>query len=302
MSGTSVSVWRRRCAAVVNWRRRWAAALILLAVGMDPALGGDLTARLLDDARDGRLDDFDFLPAALIAGGIDGQCELEGWLDRYAMLREKLLQSLPTSDAPECLEAIHEGLHEQILTGQYEASASDLRRTISGGDFNCLSSLVICLDLCQECELPMQIWLARGHVLLRASGEDGPIDIEPATPEWNLRATAARSGLRQARGLRQISLVELLGKFYYNRGVELLKQQQFADGIDLLRISLDLDPTDSDSRANLVAGLNNWAVDYLRTGRYDDAAGLIEQGLFFDPAFAPLIANQQLVRIKRAAR
>jgi tetratricopeptide (TPR) repeat protein len=286
MSGTSVSGLRRRCAG----------ALILLAIAVGPALGGDLTGRLRDDARDGQLNEFDFVSAALIAGGIDDECELQGWLDRYLDRREGLLSSLPTSEPWNQLEAIHEALHEQLLIGKYDAAASDLRLTLDHGDFNCLSSLAVYLDLCQACELPVQIWLARGHVFLRAAGEGGAVDIEPGTPEWDSRAMIRRSGLRR------ISLVELLGKFFYNRGVELLKAQQFAEGIELLRISLDLDPEDFDARANLVAGLNNWAVDYLRTGRYDDAAGLIEQGLFFDPGFAPLIANEQLVRVKRAGR
>jgi tetratricopeptide (TPR) repeat protein len=292
MSGTSVSAWRRSCAA----------ALTALLIAAAPALGGDLTDRLIDDARDGRLDSFDFPTAALIASGVDNQCELEGWLDRYVTLRERLLQSLPTSDAQQGFEALHDLLHEQLLTGKYEASASDLRRTMASGDFNCLSSLVIYLDLCHECELPVQIWLARGHVFLRAAGDDGVIEIEPGTPEWNPRTTIRRNGPRQLAGLRQITPVELLGKFYYNRGVELLKEQHFSEGIERLRNSLDFDPSDTDARANFVAGLNNWAVDYLRTGRYDAAAELIEQGLFFDPAFAPLVANQQLVRIKRTGR
>jgi len=259
-------------------------------------LGGDLTERLLDDARDGQLNEFEFVTAALIAGGIDDECELEGWLDRYLDRREGLLRSLPTSEPREQWEQIHDALHQQFLTGQYDATASDLRLTLDHGDFNCLSSLVVYLDLCQACELPVQIWLARGHVFLRTIGDCGAIHIEPGTPEWESRAVMRRSGLRQ------ISPVELLGKFLYNRGVERLKEQQFAEGIGLLRASLDLDPEDFDARANLVAGLNNWAVDYLRTGRYEDAAGLIEQGLFFDPSFAPLITNEQLVRVKRAGR
>jgi tetratricopeptide (TPR) repeat protein len=286
MSGTSLIGLRRWCAGV----------LILLAMAVGPVHGGDLTERLLDDARDGQLNEFDFVTAALVAGGIDDECELQGWLDRYLDCRESLLGSLPTSEPWQQLEAIHEALHEQLLSGKYDATASDLRLTLDHGDFNCLSSLAVYLDLCQACELPVQIWLARGHVFLRAVGEDGPVDIEPGTPEWESRAMVRRNGLRR------ITIVELLGKFFYNRGVELLKAQQFAEGIELLRISLDLDPADSDARANLVAGLNNWAVEYLRTGRYEDAAGLIEQGLFFDPGFAPLITNEQLVRVNRAGR
>jgi tetratricopeptide (TPR) repeat protein len=95
--------------------------------------------------------------------------------------------------------------------------------------------------------------------------------------------------------VRQLTPVELLGKFYYNRGVELLKERQFGEGIELLNIGLMLDPADGDARANVVAGLNNWAVDLLRSGRYDDAASRIEQGLEIDPSFAPLVANRRFL-------
>src|SRR4029079_3273748 len=286
MSGTSVSFLRRRCAA---------ALLVLMALAAS-AFGDHLTERLVEDARDGRLEEFDFVSAAFNAGGVTDQCDLDGWLDRYETSREAILQSLPTSDATDLFDTLHEALHQRLLTGAYDATASDLRQTISTGDFNCLSSLAIYLDVCEACELPVQIWLARGHVFLRAAGDNGATDIEPGTPRWNGRAAAWRNGLRQ------ITPIELLGKFFYNRGIELLKAQQFNEGIELLRISLDFDPVDRDARANLVAGINNWAVDYLRTGRYEDAAGLIEQGLFFDPAFAPLIANEQLLRSKRAPK
>jgi tetratricopeptide (TPR) repeat protein len=263
------------------------AALWLLAA---PALAADVNDRLLRDARDGVLDDFDFVTAALIAGGADDECELSGWLDRYTQRRDQLLDSIPTAPPIEKLQPIHGALHNQILTGNYEVAASDLRIALSQGDYNCLSSLAIYLDLGQAADLPLEIWLTSGHVFLRGVADGQAVVVEPGTPEWEAGRAARR------HRARQLTPVELLGKFYYNRGVELLKTGQFADGLKLLETSLELDPADRDARANLLAGLNNWAVEQLRAQRYGQAAALIEQGLLLDPSFAPLVANQQLVR------
>src|SRR5207302_8592458 len=120
--------------------------------------------------------------------------------------------------------------------------------------------------------LPVQIWLARGHVFVRAAIDGGVVDLEPATPRWTQEAMPRRRTVFAKCTVRQLTRVELLGKFYYNRGVEMLKDRQFAEGIELLQISLELDPLDHDGKANLVAGLNNWAVEFLRTGRYNEAA------------------------------
>jgi hypothetical protein len=92
----------------------------------------------------------------------------------------------------------------------------------------------------------------------------------------------------------------LLGKFYYNRGVEQLRNSNYGSGLVLLQTSLALDFADEDARANLVAGLNNWAIERARSGHLGHAASLIEQGRALDPNFAPLIANEQFVREKLA--
>src|SRR5262245_43364452 len=105
MSGTSIGFLRTWCAG----------AAIVLALTAPPAAGADLRERLLDDARDGQLDEFGFLTAALITGGVGDECELEGWLDRYGQCREQLLQSLPTSEPQGQWKAIHDALHKQLL-------------------------------------------------------------------------------------------------------------------------------------------------------------------------------------------
>jgi tetratricopeptide (TPR) repeat protein len=279
-------------ASLPSWCRLATCAILLLTAS---ASGQPLDKRLFEDARDGRLDKFDFFAAALIAGGVVDEGELSGWLDRYMQHRQELLGLVMQQPTPERLQAIHAELHKRILTGAYRTSASDLRLTLSRGDFNCLSALVIYFDVCQAAGLEVKIWLERGHVWLRFAGETGAcIAIEPGLAKWTVR-----SGLPRSLG-RQITPVELLGKLYYNRGVELLESGRFAEGLQLLQISLALDPADGDARANVAAGLNNWAVECFKANRFGESAALIERGLALDPSFAPLVANKQLVRERLA--
>ncbi len=263
--------------------------LLLLA---SPALAQLPSDRLLADARAGRLDELDFLEAALIAGGASDECELIGWLDSYAERRQAIVAATSGLTTPDRLAAIHAALHQRVLTGEYQIAASDLRLALSIGHYNCLSSLALYLDLCRAADLELEIWLVRGHVFLRTNMEGGAAVIEPGSPQWASRSAARRSGARQ------ITPVELLGKFYYNRGVELLRDRQYSEGIELLKVSLALDSDDDDARANLVAGLNNWAVEHCQADRYAAAAALIGQGLSLAPDFAPLVANDQLVRAR----
>jgi tetratricopeptide (TPR) repeat protein len=213
----------------------------------------------------------------------------------YEPVRTNILANVPAGTTIDRLKAIHAATHRFILTGAYEETCSDLRKTFANGDFNCLTALAVCLDLCQSAGLKVQPRLIRGHVLLAIETASGDIRaFEPGTVEWFVRP------MIDVEGSRKLSHVELLGKFYYNRGVEMLRAGSYQDGLALLRTGVALDPSDDDARANLVAGLNNWAVEQCQDGRYREAALLIEQGLALDPGFAPLIANEQLMRAKLA--
>jgi tetratricopeptide (TPR) repeat protein len=263
------------------------APLFLALVLIAPVQAQPLDTRLFADAADGELDEHDFISAALIASGVTDDCGLAQWQSIYGELRSAALASLKGSSLKERLAATKLALHERILVGRYRASASDLRTTIARGDYNCLTALVIHWDLCNHVGLSLEICSQPGHVNLRLV--EG-IEIEPSAG-WRLADSASR-----ACESRRLTPIELLGKFYYNRGVEQLRAGQFAEGLALLETSLQLDPADADARENLLAGLNNWAVEHCRQRRYDLAAPLIERGLSMEPAFAPLVANERLVR------
>jgi tetratricopeptide (TPR) repeat protein len=179
-----------------------------------------------------------------------------------------------------------------VLTGEYRQEASDVRLALERGDYNCLSALVIYWQLSREANLDLQIWSRPGHVYLvnAANGER----IEPASPNW-FQQGAETADVPMDAASRQITSTQLLGKFYYNRGVIALRQGQYAEGLRLVRTSLALDPHDREAHANLLAGLNNWAAALYRQSRYAEARELIEQGLAIEPRFAPLVANERLV-------
>ena len=258
-----------------------------------PARAASATERLLSDARDGKFDDFPFLAAALIASGAEDAGEVQKWLGMYEPVRAGILSGLPAGTATGRLKAIHGAAHRFVLTGRYESSCSDLRRSFSSGDFNCLTSLAVCWDLCQGAGLNVQPLLVQGHVVLVFRDAKGAAQaFEAGSAEWLVHPVTDLSASRR------LSSVQLVGKFYYNRGVEELRAGGYRNGLTMLRTSFALDPSDDDARANLVAGLNNWAVEECRAGHYEEAESLIEQGLSLDATFGPLITNKQLVQAK----
>lgn len=276
-----------------EWQSAWCCALLAAALAGGEALpaADGLSRRLMEDAEDGRLDQFELISAALVAGGVEGERELAAWSALYRLQRNDALKTVRGEQGGAL--AIHRALHERLLAGGYRAEASDLRHALAEGDYNCLSALAIYVDLCEQAGEKCEIWLKRGHVFaVLGDGEQRAI-LEPGNP-----VPAWRELPEPVRGERRLNTIELLGKFYYNRGVARLEQGEFAAGLAMLEASSQLDPHDADARSNLAAGLNNWAVTMFREQDFAGAASLIERGLAIDAGFAPLLVNQQLVRAK----
>lgn len=275
--------------------------MVVVTAGTLPA-AESLEERLLADAADGRLNRYDLVSAALVASGETSETRLAEARRRYLAARSAILYRVAHRPTAELPAALHAELHARILVGSYQAEASDLRTALARGNFNCLSALVLYYDLCQAVELPVEIWLAPGHVHLRLAS-DSARAIEPSARVFV--GAPGRGALPVAAGVvrrspissaRQLTPVQLLGKFYYNRGVAALAARHYAVGLAQLRTSLALDPADADAKQNLAAGLNNWAIEEFRARRYQEAARLIRQGLEVAPTFGPLVANQRLVQ------
>jgi tetratricopeptide (TPR) repeat protein len=78
---------------------------------------------------------------------------------------------------------------------------------------------------------------------------------------------------------------------YYNRGVDLLADEDFAGALSANAKALRLDPTNRTARGNLLATLNNWAISLGRAGRYADAVDLLRQGMALDAGYETFALN-----------
>ena len=259
------------------------------ASGLSP-----LDEALLADARDGSFDRFDLPSACLVAGGVADEQEL---VLRRRQLAEAcaaaVRSTLRSSPQDEQVRQLLQVLHDRVLIGKYDRTASDLRRMLAAGDYNCLSALVIYHEVCSQAGVPLTLWAVPGHVY----GQVGPTRIEPTCRHWPPPSLAAATGSPP----RQITPLALVGRFYYNRGVQLLEERRFEAGIAAMQAACQFDPGDAEARANLLAGLNNWAIELSRENR-PAAAALVARGLAIDPQFAPLVVCERYLQERIAPR
>src|SRR5437660_404645 len=105
---------------------------------------------LIADSAEGHLQSLSVLEAGLIAIGARDEREIAAWTKRVESERTSILAAAGIGLQANRLRALHEGLHKRLLTGQYHRDATDVRRTIATGEYNCLSALALYVDLCEK--------------------------------------------------------------------------------------------------------------------------------------------------------
>jgi tetratricopeptide (TPR) repeat protein len=229
-------------------------------------------------------DQLDLPVACLIAGAVNDKAELSRARERLdAVCQSIATPSLAELPAQDRASVLLRRMHARMLTGRYDRGASDWRIALDRGDYNCLSAVVIFHELCRQADVPLTLWAEPGHVHCRL----GNTRIEPTVRKWPGSSDSASAVARQ------LTAQQLVGRFYYNRGIELLESRDFAGGVAALQMACQLDPLDADARANLLAGLNNWAIALTELEQHAAARSLIARGLAIDPAFAPLVTNER---------
>jgi len=261
--------------------------------------------RMLDDARDGRLNDFTLVDAALLASGIlepQQHAALQRQINQFSA--EFKSELVDVQDPLERAKRIYELMHERILVGQYQSDCTQLPITLHDGNYNCVSATILFHILCHECGVNPVAVATPTHVYSRLHVGKQCIDVQTTCADWfrlspeqQLRNTPvdvnASSNEKTSvdRRPREISDVQLLGKIYYNRGVQRLEAQQFDVAEAVFRVSLQLDPQDTTARENLLAGLNNWALKQCDRGDYEGAVKLLSRGAQVDANYGPFRTN-----------
>jgi len=261
---------------------------------------------LFADAADGRWDEHSLVGAALVASGVVDPEAISRYQRQLARLAGELEQSGTVSGSPaEKARAVFEFMHGRILHGGYQLDTTDLSVVFDQGRFNCVSASVLFNCLAARFGLRACGLEIPGHAMSRLILPDGTLDVETTCPAWfrlmddpqkQAELIERILGLRPGQGSspaepREVTDVGLVAMIYYNRGVDLLGERQFARAVAANAKALRLDPASTTARGNLLATINNWAIDLDSQGRHAEAIDLLRKGISLDPDYETFKIN-----------
>jgi len=263
-----------------------------------------LEERLFADAANGRLHEHSLLDAALVASGVEKVETLRHYQQQWAALVAELRRCGASSGSPrQQAEMIFDFMHRRILRAGYRIESTDLRLALEHGWFNCVSASVLFNGLAEELGLPVRGLETPCHVQSRLFLPEGALDMETTCPRWfsligdpskedeQLQQTLGQASAEDRGRVREVSDVEMVAMIYYNRGIDLLAEKQFADAAAANAKALRLDPSSTTAKGNLLATVNNWAIALGTAEHYVEAASLLKQGMAIDASFETFLLN-----------
>jgi tetratricopeptide (TPR) repeat protein len=288
--------------------------VLLLLLGLPTVVAGqDVAERdLLTDAADGRLDRYDLLDAALVAGGVgepERRAAYRGQFDRW--VAELTVSGRVVGTTFDRARAIHEFLHARGLGGGFCETCTTLDVAFDHGRFNCISSVILYRCLAARFGLRVRGVEVPGHAYAVVESNEGSIVVQTTCPGWftvigderlrreTLRRTLGEAAVGADRGPsegRSLDDVALVAIVYYNRGLDHLEAGRFAESLAANRTAMRLDPRNGAARANLLATLNNWSLARYEQGDVAEAVRMLEHGLSIAPDYALFRENLEAVR------
>jgi tetratricopeptide (TPR) repeat protein len=254
------------------------------AVARDP-----LEHALWTDLADGQIDEHSLLEAALIAGGLVDPMKLGRCRERFSELCRACVKPVQAASGSRAraIAAFH-FMHKHALTGSYQANCWQLTQALCQGHYNCVTSSILYVCLCDYLGLDVVAMAGSSHVccLLRS---DPPLEVQTTCCTWFDQLNTPR--ILPSRQMRQIDNIQLIGKVYFNRGTALLGEQKYRSAVECLEAACLLDADDQPGRQNLLAALNNWALSLCDAGHHHRSSQLLLRGLDLAADHEELLAN-----------
>ena len=245
------------------------------------------------------------LEAAILASRPSSSVQALQIRTQYLNRRDELKERIGRHDSDIVkAETILRFLHEEIFR-EYQLENTTLENLFNGR-YNCVTATIVFCSLGRELGLNVVPVELPGHAMCRVLRPNGTsFDVETTCKTWfqyqddkETRDRIICDLIRQANGasaettteallsqVRQVSDRVLLAKVYYNRGVDLLTVKDFAGALEANSIAMMLDRSSETTHGNLLATMNNWAIDLCRNGKYAEAASLLRLGLQKEPNY-----------------
>ncbi|MEX0714025.1 MAG: hypothetical protein WD278_16930 [Pirellulales bacterium] len=282
---------------------------------------GPLEGELFESAAAGDVDRHWLFTAALVAGGTSDSDRIEAYRTRVEQSIDRLRQTGAAGQEPrDRAQAVFELLHRRICYGDYQVECTDPAETLDTGRYNCVSSAVLFNCLAEGVGLTALAVEKPGHAYSVLELADERLDVETTCSRWFeivddpqarreilSRATAHLNGPIDGRSARfgpppaeyvadrELSRPALVALIYYNRGVDFLEERRFEEAVAANAKAWRLDPDSRTIFGNLLAALNNWALDLADRAEFQRAVDLLRQCRGFAPEHRPFRVNQVAV-------
>lgn len=257
--------------------------------------GVALEHKLVEDVMDGRLDDFSYADAALIASGVFDVDRRRRYLDKIqAVTTQASDATADLNDEVLKAKSLLIFLHEKVLKRGYMRDQTRLDRLLDRGHYNCVSSAVIYNLVGVELGLELSAVEVPDHALSIFYKGDASFDVETTSRYGFAPSNHARQKFEAVTGYnytpdsdkkqrREISTLNLIGMIYYNQGVDYSEREQYSEALNAYFKALSFDKKSNSSVKNILAVLVNWSGQLVKAQEFEQALKVINVGLILAP-------------------
>ncbi len=250
----------------------------------EATLGDNSAAEMVivEDARDGALEQSSLLEAALTLSGIANGQKSQEAVARFTQITSmaRINTSVQASDHSKALQFVKQ-MHLDLLRGEFDPESDGLEEAFSEGKYNCVISLILALEFCRREGISAHAMQYENHVWLRV-GENAAGDVETTKLQFN------RDSL--AHGTR-ITDVQLLTRLLYNQARRRHQQNRHDQAAQRLEWCLLIDPTFEPAVRNLRIVLGNWTAAATEDFRFSEAIAVNAKAMTRFPEDAALRQN-----------